>query len=349
MIDANQLQTAFHAAAIFAISVWILWAGQVVLIPIAFAVIAAFLMWRAVTGMGRLPVLRGTPVWLRHIVVLAIFMMAVFVLVLQIKYNIEQLLIGLPAYQRNLELVVLELADRLELDETPNWGTLLDFASDQVQPVLLVRRALAVFSDIGGQVALVVLYATLLLVERLRFVRKLFLASSDRRRAEQTLMIMQDISDRIGAYLSAKTTVNVMLGAASYVALRLLGIELAAFWAIAIGMLNYIPYLGSLIAVSFPVLMALAQSGSATLTVLTAAVLTVVQLFFAFAVEPRLIGRKVNLSPFVVLVALSFWTVLWGFAGAVLAIPLTVMVTDVLAALARTRPVAIMLSNDGRV
>lgn len=345
----THLQTACYAAGLFAFSVWILWAGQVVLIPVAFAVISAFLLWQAVTAIGRVPLLRWMPIWLRHIAVLAIFMVGVFVLVMQIKANIDQLLVRLPTYQANIEGALLSLADRFGLDETPTWQTAAGFASDQFQPVPLVRRALAVFSDIGGQVALVILYATFLLVERLRFVRKIFLSFQDRSRAELTLEVLQDISDRIGAYLSAKTSVNIMLGATSYLVLRALGIDLAAFWAIAIGILNYIPYLGSLVAVAFPVLMALAQSGSLWLATLTAASLVALQLFFAFAVEPRLIGRKVNLSPFVVLLALSFWTVLWGFAGAVLAIPLTVMLADALAALPRTRPVAIMLSNDGGV
>lgn len=349
MIGGRQLQTAFHAAGLFAISVWVLWAGQVVLIPVAFAVISAFLLWQAVTAIGRVPVLRRTPIWLRHIAVLVVFMVAVFVLIMQVTANVDRLLVRLPTYQSNVELALLSVADRFELDETPNWENLVAFTSDQFQPVPVVRRALAVFSDIGGQVALVVLYATFLLVERLRFVRKIFLSFQDRRQAELALDLLQEISERIGAYLSAKTSVNVMLAAASYVALRALGIDLAAFWAIAIGILNYIPYLGSLIAVSFPVLMALAQSGSLWLAAMTAVVLVVLQVFFAFVVEPRLIGRRVNLSPFVVLLALSFWTVLWGFAGAVLAIPLTVMVADVFAAVPRTRPVAIMLSNDGRV
>lgn len=346
---SRQLQDAFFAAGLFAVCVWILWAGQVVLIPVTFAMIAAFLMWQAVTAIGRVPVLRHVPIWARHVAVLVVFVAALVALVLQVKANFDRLLVGLPGYQRNIELALLGLAARFELDDIPNWETMVVFASEQVQPVPFVRRAVAVFGDIGGQVALVALYATFLLVERLGFVRKIFLSFEDRSQADRALAVLQEISERIGAYLAAKTSVNVMLGAASYVALRALGIDLAAFWAIAIGVLNYIPYLGSLVAVTFPVLMALAQTGSAALAVATAAILIVLQLSFAFVVEPRLIGRRVNLSPFVVLLALSFWTVLWGFAGAVLAIPLTAMLANVLAALPKTRPVAIMLSNDGRV
>lgn len=349
-VPADQpLQMAFHVAGLFAVVVWILYVGQVVLIPVAFAVIAAFLLWQAVTAMDRAPVLRYAPIWLRHVLALVLFMLAVLALVLQVKTNVDQLVLRLPAYQRNIEAMLLAAADRFELDETPSWETIFGFASDRIQPFLVARQIVAIFSDIGGQVALVILYATFLLAERMRFVRKIFMALRDREQADKALTVLQEIGEAIGAYLSAKTTVNVMLGLASFAALWLLGIELAVFWAIWIAVLNYIPYIGSLVGVAFPVLMALAQSGSLALGLATGALMILIQFAIAFAVEPRLIGRKVNLSPFVVLLALSFWTVLWGFAGAVLAIPLTAMFVDVLAALPRTRPIAIMLSNDGRV
>lgn len=348
-LDRTQFQTAFYAAGLFLISVWILWVGQSVLIPVAFAMIAAFVLWRAVTAIGKLPILGWTPYWLRHLTVLIVFMIALFLLILQIRTNIERLLQELPQYQRNFDAVLVGLAHRADLDEVPNWETSINFVTDQFRPGPFVRRVLAAFSDIGGQVALVVVYTVLLLMERARFVSKLFLSFQDRRNAERTLVLLQDISDRIGGYLAVKTTANIMLGIISYIALRLLEIDLAAFWATAIGVLNYVPYVGSLVAVALPVAMAVAQTGSLLLPAAIAITLVIIQFVFAYLLEPRLIGRRVNLSPFVVLLSLAFWYALWGFAGAVLAIPLTAMFANVLAAIPRTRPVAIMLSNDGRV
>ena len=290
-----QLQTAFQGVGFFAVSVWILWAGQVVLIPVAFALITALLVSQVVSAFTRVPVLRHTPIWLRHVLVLMLFSVLLFLLVLQIRENVSRLLIGLPAYQTNIELVVRQVADRLGLDETPTWDRMLAFAADQVQPVAFVRRILAIFSGIGGQFALVVLYAVFLLVERGRFVQKLSLGFQDRKRAERMLESVREISGRTGAYLAAKTMVNVVLGVATYLALLALEIDLAAFWAIMAATLNYIPYFGSLVAVAIPVLMTLAQSGSLALTLATALVLTVIQNLVAFVLEPLLIGRSVNL------------------------------------------------------
>ena len=349
MLHRSQFQSAFYAAGFFSILVWALDAGQAILVPVAFAMIAAFILWQAVAGMGRLPVLGKTPQWLRHMVVLSLFIIGLIVTIVQIRENIERLLRELPAYQANFESVMASLAARIGLDDVPNWKNSVDFLAGEVELRDIAARALAMFSDIGGQVVLVVVYTTLLLVERARFVEKVFVSFQDRREAESTLSLLTDISARIGAYLSVKTVVNIMLAIASYVALRLLEIDLAPFWAITIGVLNYVPYIGSLLGVAFPAAMAVAQSGSLWFSAATGISLMAIQVLFAYAVEPRLVGRRVNLSPFVVLLSLAFWYALWGIAGAILAVPLTAMFANVLAAVPRTRAVAIMLSNDGRV
>ena len=73
------------------------------------------------------------------------------------------------------------------------------------------------------------------------------------------------------------------------------------------------------------------------------------QLFAAYILEPRMLGKSVNLSPFMVLVSLAFWTTLWGTVGAILAVPLTAVVIIVMAQISVTRPAAVMLSADGNV
>ncbi len=80
----------------------------------------------------------------------------------------------------------------------------------------------------------------------------------------------------------------------------------------------------------------------------TFAFLTVAQLFVAAVLEPRMMGRAFNLSPFAVLLALAFWSTLWGLPGAVLAVPMTASLVLVLAAFPATRPAAVMFSASGR-
>jgi hypothetical protein len=97
------------------------------------------------------------------------------------------------------------------------------------------------------------------------------------------------------------------------------------FWAVVIGLFNYIPYVGSIIGVALPVVLSLAQFGSFGTTAVLAGLLMAAQTWVGNILEPRMIGRQLNLSPFVVLVALSVWSALWGLPGAILAIPMTSM------------------------
>ena len=129
----------------------------------------------------------------------------------------------------------------------------------------------------------------------------------------------------------------------------LFGIEYALFWAVLIAFLNYIPYIGSLVGVIFPVLLSLAQFGELGLSILVALALTTAQVFVGFYLEPRMMGRAFNLSPLVVLLALAFWSTLWGIAGAVLAVPMTASLVLVFAEIRTTRPIAVLLSGSGRV
>jgi len=62
-----------------------------------------------------------------------------------------------------------------------------------------------------------------------------------------------------------------------------------------------------------------------------------------------MMGRAFNLSPFVVLLSLAFWSTLWGLPGALLAVPMTASLVLVLAEINATRPIGIMLSSSGQV
>ncbi len=118
------------------------------------------------------------------------------------------------------------------------------------------------------------------------------------------------------------------------------------FWAILIALLNYIPYVGSFLGVIFPVVLSMAQFGSIERTLALAALLTLAQMGVGNVLEPRMVRRKVNMSPFVVLVALALWSSIWGVSGAILAIPLTSIIAIVMGSFASTRPFAILLAEN---
>ena len=101
-----------------------------------------------------------------------------------------------------------------------------------------------------------------------------------------------------------------------------MALDFALFWAVLIALFNYIPFIGTF-AIIFPIFLSLAQFGSLTTTLILAALLLMAQLISDNVLEPKLFSRQLNLSPFVIIVALSFWSAIWGLPGAILAIPIT--------------------------
>jgi len=95
----------------------------------------------------------------------------------------------------------------------------------------------------------------------------------------------------------------------------------------------------------FPVTMSLVQFASLSHAAVALVVLMIPQMVVGYYVEPKFLGKSVNLSPFTILLSLAVWTALWGMTGAILAVPLTAMVMIILAEIPSARFVAVMMSE----
>lgn len=343
------LRPVFYLMAIAIMAGWLLYVGRSVFISIIAAIISLYLLSAAADGLGRVPLVRRTPGWLRRAVVLAVFVVAVVLLFGLIATSFEQVIAALPRYQTNLESLISRAAAMLNLSGEPSWERARAFLEAEIDPRRLAAWVVSSTSSLGSTVFLVVLYATFLFAERHQFERKLASAVRDAEDRDRTRAVIQQMNERIGNYLVVKTVVNLILGVLSLAIMWAIGVEFAVFWAVLIGFLNYIPYVGSLVGVVFPVLLSLAQFGSLGVAIGTLAALTAAQMLVGSVVEPRMMSRAFNLSAFVVLVSLSVWTALWGLPGAILAVPMTAILVIVLAEMEITRPAAIMLSANGNV
>jgi predicted PurR-regulated permease PerM len=324
---------------------WLLVVGQAILLPIVLAVIAVYVLTTASEALGRVPVIRRLPSVVLHVLVLLIFTLAVAALALIVSVTLDELIAAMPRYQQNLEALVTRAAELGGL-ESPTWDEIVEVTLGNLNLQAMTLRILGGLSSFGLTVFLVVVYAGFLIAERRNFPAKLAAAFPRRDDAELTGRIVREVNRKIGDYLAIKTGVNVVLGALSFVILWGMGVDFALFWAVVIGLFNYIPYVGSIIGVALPVILSLAQFGSLGTTAVLGALLIAAQTYVGNFLEPRVIGRQLNISPFVVLVALSVWTAIWGLPGAILAIPLTAMIAIVCEAFPRTRFVAVFLANE---
>lgn len=325
---------------------WLLVIGKSLLIPIIVALILVYILAALDHQLGVLPVTRVLPAWLRRVVLLLIFLAMFAGFAALIVVTVQELVTQAPHYQANLEILFGELTRLVGVERMPDWATIRQTLLGQIDIQAWLSSAASQLSSIGGMLFLVLVYLSFLFGEKAEFASKLEAAFPDPARAQQTRGLIGAINERVGQYLGTKTLINVILGVISYVIMAAFGLDYAAFWALLIGLLNYIPYIGSIVGLLFPVALSIVQFASWPQTLGLYAALQIAQIVVGNFLEPKMVGRKVNLSPFVVLVALSFWSAVWGITGAILAVPLTSILAIIFNEIPATRPLAVLMSDD---
>jgi len=152
------------------------------------------------------------------------------------------------------------------------------------------------------------------------------------------------ISKSIRHYLVIKTGISIAVGIFIYITLSIIGLDYAVLWALLAGLLNYIPNIGSVIALIPTFLLALVQLGMGGATWVLISFLAVHSVIGNF-IEPRLMGKGLGLSTLVVFLSLIFWGFIFGIVGMFLSVPLTITLKIVLEQNENTKWIAILLGT----
>lgn len=346
----QRLQTVVYGAVLAVICSRVLYLGKEVLVPIVFGILLVYAIVGLARAMCRVPYLgRLLPLQARYIVAVLVIALGLLVTVYLVIANREQVLALAPQYQQSLLAAIQKLAVYFRIESEPTWATLRQDILTQINIQKLIGWMLSSVSSLVVTFIVAVLYATFLLIEQRSFAAKLANISTDRRQVERVREIMTEINARVGSYLALKTFLGILLGAISWAVMAFIGLEFAALWAVLIALLNYIPYVGSFLGVLLPVTMSIVQFGNPSDVFAVLLPLTVVQFLIGNFLDPYLMGNSLNLSPFAILVSLAIWSELWGIAGAFLAVPITAILAIFFSEFAATRPLAVLLSRDGRL
>jgi predicted PurR-regulated permease PerM len=328
---------------------WLIVIGKSLLLPIVIGIIAVYILTASADAAAKLPVIGGLGQKTRRWIVGLAFMVILVFLIDLVATNAKAISDAAPSYDANLTAKLEQIASLVGMKKVPTLDNLFAQLQNQIDMSTLISSTLARLTGTGTFIVTAFLYAAFLLSDWNDLPNKTRLALGNEARAKATLETARKINARIGGYLASKTLINVILGALSYVVMLFLGIEYAMFWALMIAILNYIPYFGSILGVVFPVALAMVQFESWSQPMIAFVALMAAQLFVGNVLEPKMLGKSVNMSPFVFLIALAFWMQVWGLTGAILAIPLTSMVMIILAEIPQPRPIAVMMSGDGAV
>jgi AI-2 transport protein TqsA len=286
---------------------------------------------------------RSLPMWLCRAIsmtsIVGVIMFAIEIIV----GSVNGMIAAVPQYQTNLDRMMNEAMVALHIQELPTMSQIME----RFDLSAMAASMGAAISGLAGSLFLVLLYVVFMLLEQNTFPRKwrLMFGSRDQRRLAAD--VLEDVNESVRNYITYKTGINL---AASLLALLLVwavGLDFPIFWAFLIFLINWIPTIGSLVSVTMPTLFALVQFDSWTPVLIVFLGILGVQTIMFNIVEPRVLGKLLNISGLVVILALVLWGSLWGIVGMVLSVPIMVSLIIVLSKFESTKSIAIWLSADG--
>jgi predicted PurR-regulated permease PerM len=160
------------------------------------------------------------------------------------------------------------------------------------------------------------------------------------------LAVIDETAPAFRRYVWVKSLTSAITGTGTALVALAFGLPLAWVWGFIAFLFEFVPTVGSLLAVVPPTLMALAVGGP-TLGLAVLLAVGTLQIVFGNVVDPRIEGRLMAVSPFGVLLSIVFWGWMWGAVGALLAVPLTVAVVIACRHIPGARGVATLVAGDG--
>lgn len=262
-----------------------------------------------------------------------------------ISNNITEVKDAAPLYQENFIKLTAKIFKLAGIDKEPNLAQVIH----QVNLTPFITNIAGTLASLAGSASLIMIYVLFLMLEQKYFNVKLSRLLEGSPHRETVFNILDHISTDVKTYIGVKTFVSALTGGACYIVLVTVGVNNASFWAFFIFLLNFIPTVGSMMAVLFPSVLSLVQFDSFTPFFIVIFSLVAIQMLIGNILEPKLMGSSLNLSPLVVMLSLSLWGSIWGIAGMFLSVPFTVILMIIFSQFAKTKPVAILLSQDGNI
>jgi AI-2 transport protein TqsA len=157
--------------------------------------------------------------------------------------------------------------------------------------------------------------------------------------------IYSDIEKQTRRYICTKTIISLITGALVWFILMLFDLKLASVFGMLAVLLNFIPSVGSIIATLLPIPVAVAQFQSFWPILLIILIPGITQMTIGNIIEPKIMGKGLQLHPVTILLALSFWGLLWGIIGMFLAIPMTAIIRIILMRFETLKPLGRLLAG----
>ena len=297
-------------------------------------VVLAFLLALTLTPIVRFLRKRGIPevVSATLLVLLSIFIFAVagyllsspVIDLINKSYSIgQQLTERLAPFRRPLERA-MDLAHQLEaLTETSQEPGVQRVA---VAPSGILSTAAGNLLEAGTSITIVFVLSLFLLASGTLFYEKIVQSFTSLTQKKRALRVVYDVEREISHYLLTVALINAGLGTVIGLGLWGLGMPNPLVWGAAAALLNFLPYVGALMTILLVAVIALISFDTIAYALLAPAFVMLCDIVEGQFVTPMIVGRRLEINAVAIFIAIAFWSWLWGFVGALMAVPLLVVI-----------------------
>ena len=315
--------------------------------PLALGIVLWYLI-KAFNGLIEKIKFRGKPMnhWIRRAIALLAIVGVIEASIQILIANINQIITNYPTYIATLNSMIVDIGNELGLEN------LTEDVKGKISELNIegfLKDMVTSTSTLVGNLFLVIIYTVFMLLEENSFVKKLSLVFNSHGQVDKISYLMNQVYHSTNKYMLVKAFVSAATAILGYLVMVIVGVDFAFLWALLIFALNFIPYVGSIISTLLPATFSILQFGSFWPFAWVFGSIMIIHTIIGNYVEPRVMGKSLNLSPLVVLVALAFWGSVWGLLGMLLSVPFTSIMLITFAQFPSTRGIAIMLTENGDI
>jgi predicted PurR-regulated permease PerM len=341
----------------------ILYLAKMIIVPLALAVLLTFVLTPIVSAIQRRGLGRVPAVLLTVLLTFVLFGIVGWIVGLQV-HNLAQ---ELPTHRKEIDAKIVGLrgsgegafSDLLQMiREIAKGQTKADTAGEkatlQEKVVVAQPQEPSSFEQLASavgpvleplaQAGLVVILVVFMLVKR-EDLRNRVIGLLGHGRLAGTTRVLVDAAQRLSRFLLTQLLINVGFGVLFALGLFFVGVPYGFLWGFLAVIFRFVPYIGGLVSVAFPLVLAFAIAPTWTQPILVMALFAVLELLTANVVEPLLFGHGTGVAPIALLIAAAFWTWLWGPIGLVLSTPMTVCLVVLGQHVPRLRVFALLLGD----
>ena len=324
------------------VGIFFLKATAAIFAPIVFAVMISFMLYPVMQKMEK----HHIPRTLAVIIIMSVLAVLVYFIVVIAQNSFNLFINNYPRYLQQFQEIYYDFSNKLiekfELQVQP------DIFAGTNWPRMIQTYVISFSSSLtkmAGYTLLIFIFMFFLFLEYPYLNEKIKDAFSFRE-AKKFNIISTRILNLVGRYFFIKLIISILTGLEVWGVLKFLGVDFALVWGGIAFALNFVPTVGSTAVVIMISIQGIVQFYPDVFLPTIVFLLNLgIQQLMGNLIEPRIQGSNLNLSPVLILLALAFWAWLWGPLGAILAVPLTVMMRVMFSYFDSTRFLSILMST----